>query len=224
LKVPEVFSSIAEKYDAWYRSELGEHVLNVESRLLELVLPSEGIGLDAGCGSGIFIEKLRTSRRRIIGLDLSRGLLEIAKHRRLEVVFGDVYHPPLMPIFDFIYMITVLEFLPDPSGALSSLKHLLKSGSIMAVIVINRESEWGLYYLKKKREGDRIFRHANLYSVKEVYHLFEKVGFKDIVVYTSLKTRPKGIPLREEYKLLTSLNSRDGVLLLAGVKPSNPNF
>lgn len=81
LRAGDAFSPIANYYDA-----IMEHVdyarwLHIADSLATL-LPRPFLHLDAGCGTGIFMEQLRQAGWHSAGMDLSPTMLRVAKYRR----------------------------------------------------------------------------------------------------------------------------------------------
>jgi 2-polyprenyl-3-methyl-5-hydroxy-6-metoxy-1,4-benzoquinol methylase len=84
--------------------------------------------LDVGCGNGYFIRRSKCTNRygidRIMGEDLENGLN-----------FDDSF-------FDFVTVISVLEYIKDQKKLLKEIHRVLKFGGRM-IVVINREKpQW----------------------------------------------------------------------------------
>ena len=94
--------------------------------------------LDAGCGSGIAAEVLAESFEYVVGVDLSRSLIEIAqsKHARPNIRYmaGDVLDLHDDQGFDLVYSHTMLHHLPDYRAGLEQLKRLVRPGGTVALI------------------------------------------------------------------------------------------
>jgi SAM-dependent methyltransferase len=96
--------------------------------------------LDAGCGSGRRTVALADRFDEVVGVDLSRPLVQIARasraHRRVRFLVGDLMdlHDP--EGFDLVFSWTVLHHLCDQRAALEHLKALVRPGGL-AVLVDN---------------------------------------------------------------------------------------
>lgn len=100
--------------------------------------------LDAGCGPGFYVEKLSKITDLYIGLDICRGMLDIAKdmHKRIsnvEFIVGDADHPPFRDgLFDIVLAVTLLQNQPDPRLTISKLARLVKDDGILATTFLKK--------------------------------------------------------------------------------------
>ena len=156
--VAKVFDKVSPGYDDWYSQPKGKQVFEAESRAVESMLPSEGVGLEIGAGTGKFADEFTTSNRTVICLDLSVGMLLKARERCLHTLLGDATRLPFREgSLDFAYLVTVIEFLRDPVVVLEGIKDVLKNGAPIVALIINRDSEWGELYLKMAKNNDLVF-------------------------------------------------------------------
>lgn len=95
-------------------------------------LPSVATGLDVGCGSGRWSERVVDRGLRVVALDAASAALTVAS-RRLppgSLVNGSAVEMPLADnSFDFAFSLGVLHHLPDTDGALREIRRVLKPGS-----------------------------------------------------------------------------------------------
>ena len=172
------FDSVAGSYDDWYMHPQGAQVLRVELAAVSRMLPSGGLGLEVGAGTGVFAQALRSPRREIVCLDPSPEMIKRARGRGLAAVMGAVGNLPFKPeSLDFSYMTTVLEFLDDPVKAFSEVRAAAKAGSPLVVLFINSLSEWGRFYTMLGSRGDPVFRHARLRCLGELEGLLGEAGY-----------------------------------------------
>lgn len=184
----QAFNRSAGGYDDWYKEAKGQHVLKAESTLIDKLIPSSGIGLEIGAGTGVFAESLTGDDRVIVCLDLSTEMLIRAKRRGLPCVLGSAESLPMRRrVLDFTYMVTVMEFLPSPAKAFGE---VVKIDAPLVVLFVNKDSSWGRLYTEMADRGDPIFRLAHLYSLKEVVELAQTTGLVEIGVYGTLTTGP----------------------------------
>jgi ubiquinone/menaquinone biosynthesis C-methylase UbiE len=175
----KVFKDESTSYDEWYSKPLGAHVLYSELNALEVFLPKEGIGIDLGAGTGIFSEKLSTPDRDVVSLDPSPDMLEKAVKRDMPSIIGLGENLPIRDnCMDFVYMVTVLEFLSKPFKTLESVNLTLKRDAPLVILFINKDSAWGEYYEKLADEGHPIFAHAHFYSLDDMRNLLNQSGYQ----------------------------------------------
>jgi len=147
-----------------------------EAGFIEGLVSKKGIALDLCCGTGRHSIALRKRRWNIIGLDLSKNLLAIAKQRmkdadaKFPLVRADMRHFPFKnEAFDaIINMFTSFGYLPSESEDVKSLlevhRTLKKNGRFLLDlanrdhIVRNfRERDWAEFepfYLLERRSLD----------------------------------------------------------------------
>jgi len=148
-----------------------------ETIFIQHALPKKGAILDLCCGTGRHSMILRRKGWNIVGLDLSKNLLAIAKRNmkqeRIEMplVRADMRHFPFRnQVFDAaICMFTSFGYLPSESEDIKSFKEvrrtLRKNGKFLLdvanrnyIIKIFKEKEWaeyGPFYMLEKRSLDQ---------------------------------------------------------------------
>ncbi|MCU4926700.1 class I SAM-dependent methyltransferase [Halobacteria archaeon AArc-dxtr1] len=95
--------------------------------------PDRGIGLDLGCGNCRHAELLAGQLDRVIGLDVSRGLLETGRNRAIDrgfdvdLVHGDAASLPLTAdTVDVAVYVATLHHLPTRESRRQSLDELAR--------------------------------------------------------------------------------------------------
>lgn len=127
--------------------------------------------LDVGCGTGLLAEFLREVGVPVggyVGVDLSEGMLEIARGRGLRVARAAMERLPFAEgSFDAVACVTVLRIMPsDERAALRALSRALRPGGLLALSVLAKDSDDSL---------DEYLREAN-FSVLEVVSAGQDVG------------------------------------------------
>ena len=92
--------------------------------------------LDAGCGQGRFTKfATELSPKEVIGFDLSdavdfayKNLLGI---KNAHVVQANIYNPPFLNVFDFVFSLGVVHHLPNPEKGFHSLIKLVKKNGLI---------------------------------------------------------------------------------------------
>jgi len=108
-------------------------------------LPGKPV-LDVGCGGGILSEAMARAGARVLGVDLSQAVLDVAELHALESKVAVEYR--LVPLeqlaqeqpaaFDLVTCMEMLEHVPDPAAAVKALAALVKPGGDLIVSTINR--------------------------------------------------------------------------------------
>jgi len=101
--------------------------------------------LDAGCGSGRFLDVVAGSGAHVVGLDLTTAVdaarASLIERPNVQLVQASILAPPFRPgVFDGCYCIGVLQHTPDPLSALAMLPGLLKPGGRLAVTAYERKA------------------------------------------------------------------------------------
>ena len=103
--------------------------------------------LDLGCGSGAFtpfVARAVGERGKVYALDIQADMLEQLEKKlsrsenkdikNIKVIEGNAYKLPFdNGSLDLVYMVTVLQEIPDRNMALREVKRILKPGGILAV-------------------------------------------------------------------------------------------
>lgn len=102
--------------------------------------------LDVGCGGGILSESMARTGARVLGIDLSRAVLDVAELHALDAKVAAEYR--LAPVeelarerpaaFDLVTCMEMLEHVPDPAASMSALAALVKPGGDVIVSTLNR--------------------------------------------------------------------------------------
>jgi len=133
----------AEEYDARFR-ELQRVKFRAAAPLLDVPEPG-ALGVDAGGGTGLFVEWLRDEAPRFTAarwlvLDLSLGMLRIARGRTPLVAAADLAH---LPLRDAQLVCAFTSLLEDVSASLRELGRALKPGGQLAVSFLADEAPAG---------------------------------------------------------------------------------
>jgi len=171
-----IFEDHAGDYDRWF----DEHsdVYEAQLRMLRDAVPRFGRGLEVGVGSARFAVPLGIR----YGIDPSRELLKMAKHRGIEVVRGEGEHLPYRAAsFDYVLMMTVICFASDVGALFHEAGRVLVPGGILIVGFIERGGEIEKMYRNEKTKG-RFLRYARFWTVDEVTRFLEDAGFASVTI------------------------------------------
>jgi ubiquinone/menaquinone biosynthesis C-methylase UbiE len=103
--------------------------------------------LDLGCGSGAFtpfVARAVGEKGKVYALDIQADMLKQLENklsrpenkdiRNIKVIEGNAYKLPFdNGSLDLVYMVTVLQEIPDRDKALQEVKRVLKPGGVLAV-------------------------------------------------------------------------------------------
>ena len=180
----KAFDNFAKEYDMWYQEY--KEILESECKLIKS-LDLKVFGIDIGIGTGIFASYSNVS----IGIDPAINMLKIAKNRGIEVIRASGEFIPFKEkIFDFAIMIATLCFLERPREVLKEIHRILKDNGLLVVCILPRDSKWGELYEKKKSEGHKLYKFAHFYTVNEACSLITEMGFKVVMIRSTLRQPP----------------------------------
>jgi 2-polyprenyl-6-hydroxyphenyl methylase/3-demethylubiquinone-9 3-methyltransferase len=102
--------------------------------------------LDVGCGGGILSESMARSGARVLGIDLSKAVLDVARLHALETGVDVDYQSAAAEevaqqrpaAFDLVTCMEMLEHVPDPAVTLTALAALAKPGGDVIISTLNR--------------------------------------------------------------------------------------
>lgn len=144
-------------------------------------LPPDPIVLDAGCGDGRDAQTLTELGAKVTGIDLSEGLLGVARKRAIEAEFvhGSFLDLPFPEeSFDGIWSqasLVHLETVEDVQRALSEFARVLKHNGRMHLLVKEQTgSDKTAVVTDSLSNHDRFFRY---YERNELSSLLLQAGF-----------------------------------------------
>jgi len=147
-----------DEFAAWYERERGRGYHDMLDELESEVVLRHGRGarvLEAGCGTGLVLERLRAGARSAVGIDLSRGMLVQARRRGLPVMQADLLRLPFPDgAFDLVCSFKVLAHVERIEGAVAELARVTRPGGHLVLEFYNRHSL--RYLIKRLKSPTRI--------------------------------------------------------------------
>jgi ubiquinone/menaquinone biosynthesis C-methylase UbiE len=174
-------SEIANKYDLYYQTEIGNNVNQIEEKLVTDLLkdiPRTKM-LELGCGTGHWTNFFVNKGYKVTATDISDAMLQIAKQKNLNADFikADSSKIPFEDnSFDIISSITMLEFVEDQDKVLEEIQRVLKPGGYFILGSLNALSEIG-----KNKNQDDTFRDAKFLSKEELTNKLKLIGKPSIL-------------------------------------------
>jgi predicted TPR repeat methyltransferase len=139
--VAGLFDQYAEGFETALVQRLGYRVPDLLFEALMAQSPSGRFGraMDLGCGTGLMGERLRAVTRTLHGIDLSTGMLDKARRKRLydHLAEGDVVETqaPDGDAYDLVTAADVLTYLGDLAPVFARVASQLSPGGLFAFSV-----------------------------------------------------------------------------------------
>lgn len=118
---------------------------------------------DFGCGEGSFVKQIKSSTRRVIGIELQKSCLEHLQSKGVEC-YANIESLPDNN-FDTIFSFHVLEHLSNPIEILEIMKRKLKPGGTMVLEVPSAND-----FLLMDPLGLECFKQFTLWSQHLILH------------------------------------------------------
>ena len=153
------------------------------SRAVALTPDIEGDLLDAACGTGQFVARLREHRPRlrITGVDISREMLAQARARfandgQVQFMEGTAEQLPVEAnAFDIVACNNAFHLVQDAPAALSEFHRVLRPGGTLIIVDWRRDAPQMALMLAGQRLIDRQVRHVR--SIRAMRSLLEENRF-----------------------------------------------
>lgn len=180
-KTIDVYNAMAHEY----AKKLNDYAPRPEQEKFVALLPKNATILDAGCGPGRDCEYFVKQGLKVVGVDLSDKLLDIAKQRVFQASFvkQDLRSLDFTPSsFDGIWACASLLHLhrAEVPQVLENFFHLLKPGGILFVMVKEGSGEADV----KESLSSNMVRHFTYFTLTELKKLLENSRFTVEEIYT----------------------------------------
>jgi len=179
-------ASVYDKIARVYQDTFDEPTDFIEE-FIEMV-PGNGAILDVGCGVGTDSVFLHDKGFHVIGIDLSSGMIEIARNRHPKIEFRiEDLREPKFPDCSFEGIIGSFSLIHIPKedvpATLSKYNKLLKENSVLFLVLQGGPSE-ELFVDEPYKPEEKTF--LNIFSEAEIKKELEKAGFAVV----KMKDRP----------------------------------
>lgn len=172
-KTIATYNRIAEDYTQRWQDR--SVMANQVERFLSAV-SAGGMVLDVGCGPGFDCALLREHDLRVLGLDLSWGMLQIARSRYAgHYVQADMRHLPVRHSVDGIWCSAALLHLSrrDAARALREFRRVLFPGGVLFLAVKEGQGE----AQRSEAYGPHAPRYFTYWQEDELDQVLEESGF-----------------------------------------------
>lgn len=180
--------------------------------------PDEGLWLDLGCGTGWMQEVLSSKnyRRRIVGIDISEGMLRFARQKHIPVVLGDAKKIPFRDsCFDGVIAKGVLHHLPAIAAAVSEIARILKPGGLVVLADPNLSPLRTLKYTLNNTDEHFSPLHRSIRPmdfIKAIEQFLEVVDFGYFGFLAYPAAFPDVLPLSISSKIMADLIKIDRII------------
>jgi SAM-dependent methyltransferase len=165
------YDEFSESYEAERGRGYHQLIDDLEVELAERYCEAGRI-LEAGCGTGLILQRLAGRARHAVGLDLSAGMLGGALRRNLSVVQGSVDELPFADrSFDTVMSFKVLAHVPTIVPAIRELARVTRPGGHLLLEFYNRYSLRTL--IKVLKQPSRI---GGRFNDEDVFTRFDSLG------------------------------------------------
>src|ERR1041384_5761370 len=160
------FDAIAAEYDDSIPVHVMAHLTARRVELARSLVPT-GKVLDVGCGTGRFLENLPTTYQRM-GVDVSVGMLEIAREKGLEVQQASGDDLPFdTDSFDLVASFALFHHIIEPNLVRATLREMVRvvrpGGAIIVWDHNPRNPYWRILMAKSPQDqGDERLVPAKL--------------------------------------------------------------
>jgi SAM-dependent methyltransferase len=119
----------AEWYDDWNAPNAERNAATI----LDLLGPGDGLCLDLGCGTGLYLDTLARTGRTVVGLDFSADQLHLAQHRWTHLVRADAALLPFADgAFAAVATLWISTDVDDFAPVLAEAARVLTPGGLLA--------------------------------------------------------------------------------------------
>ena len=183
MDLRETYNFVAE---AWHADVVSRPIHRPGVSKVLSLLPAGSRVLDVGCGSGLIAKPFVDAGMSVVGIDLSEGMIEIA---RRENPAGDFRVLDLRQTdqikgqFDAVLAVAVLLHLPrqELRATMERLVAKVRPGGLLYVVVKERRDDRPLEgTIAEDHLGVTIHRFFSFYTQEEIESVFRDCGMETV--------------------------------------------
>lgn len=140
--------TIMQRYDTtagiYDRRYAEEQETKIEAAMRHLEMEKKSMILDAGCGTGLLFSQVAEKARIVIGLDVSKKSLLVARERvralsNVDLVQADADNMPFGGrVFSHVFAFTLIQNTPNPAETLRELERVASEDAVFIVTGLKR--------------------------------------------------------------------------------------
>ena len=172
-----------------YDVSRGVNIETVRKLARLLNVSSDSVFLDLGCGTGNYTAALQGAAKSLVGIDISKGMIEQAqaKFPETHLVCGDVTSLPFdSNTFDGAFAIQLLHHLKKKEIFFKEAHRVLRKGGCLAIHSCSHRqlrSFWFYHYFPQGLKVDL----ARIPDSSEITLMFERAEFSNIGIEVCYK-------------------------------------
>ncbi|MBU0976178.1 MAG: class I SAM-dependent methyltransferase [Patescibacteria group bacterium] len=151
--------------------------------------------LEIGCGTGIILNEVNKFAKDAWGVDLSNGMLEAAKRKKLKVKQANATLLPFEDeLFDVVYSFKVLAHIPEIEKTIAEIHRVTKDNG---TVILEFYNPLSLKYIANRLEKSqkKVYIRYDSYSniktlLKEKFSIIEIVGARIVTPFSFLLKIP----------------------------------
>ena len=172
-------------YDRISRIYDVSRTVNIETvrKLVRLLnVNSDSVFLDLGCGTGNYTAALQKAAKTLVGIDISKGMIEQAqaKFPEIHLICGDVTSLPFdSETFDGAFAIQLIHHIKKKEIFFKEAHRVFRKGGCLAIHSCSHRqirAFWFYHYFSKGLEVDL----ARIPDSDEIILMLERAGFSNI--------------------------------------------
>lgn len=218
-----------DNYGSWYDYERVEGYYSFINDIETETVKQFGINkktLEIGCGTGIILAKVAEFTKESWGVDLSSGMLEVARGKGLNVKEANATELPFKDNeFDITYSFKVLAHIPEIEKAIAEIKRVTKVDGKLILEFYNPYSFKFITNRISKNHEKVYIRYDSLEDIKRIlgndYEVQSIVGARIVTPVAFMLKVPvlnKCVVMIERLLCKTFLNRFAGYfIVVAGV-------